>query len=57
MSTFNFSEAKAVFHPSPTGDEVAVSQYGFYTTVDLPAAESVKLSITARNVYRLYING
>ncbi len=58
MSIVRFSEAKAIFHPTPAGDEAAVSQYGFYKRVELPrAAQQAVIRLTARNVYRLYING
>ena len=64
MEQMLFTAAKAVFSPIPAPEQVAVSQYGFYTALDLTPAEGEELSLdratvrlTARNIYRLYING
>ena len=63
MNPVVFSAAKAVFFPTPTPDPVAVSQYGFYHALDLTPTEEgllpeqVVIRLTARNIYRLYING
>ena len=63
MNPVTFSAAKAVFFPTLPAEPVAVSQYGFYYALDLtsaeddPAYEQVVIRLTARNVYRLYING
>lgn len=70
MNTVRFSAAKAVFVPFPTPEENAVNQYGFYYALDLSeyASDSENLTgelnlehavirLTARNVYRLYVNG
>ena len=70
MNTVTFSAAKAVFSPFPAPADAAVNQYGFYYALDLSdyAADSEALTggltldrvvvrLTARNVYRLYVNG
>ncbi|MBQ4112298.1 MAG: hypothetical protein IJD38_05845 [Clostridia bacterium] len=70
MNSITFSAAKAVFFPaagttpeSPLAPEpVAVSQYGFYRALDLTSEdgftpEQTVIRLTARNVYRLYVNG
>lgn len=68
MNVFQFAAAKAVSLPSPA--ENAVNQYGFYYTLDLSDYASdddlitgdlslnrAVVRLTARNVYRLYVNG
>ena len=65
MNSVIFSAAKAVFFPEPSPEQVAVSQYGFYHVLDLsspegedtPPNDKVIIRLTARNTYRLYING
>ena len=70
MNHVTFSAAKAVFVPFTASAENAVNQYGFYYALDLseyasdsenPTGElslnRVIVRLTARNVYRLYING
>lgn len=68
MDQMSFSAAKAVFFPAalaPASHEVAVSQYGFYAPLDLTSdngeegisLERVVIRLTARSVYRLYVNG
>ena len=64
MNPITFSAAKAVFFPAAdvAAEPVAVSQYGFYhaldlTTEDGAVPESAVIRLTARNIYRLYING
>ena len=70
MNTATFSAAKAVFSPFPTPADAAVGQFGFYYALDLSdyasdaeqltgglTAERVTVRLTARNVYRLYVNG
>lgn len=65
MHSVIFSAAKAVFFPAPPAEPVAVSQYGFYHALDLSAPEGeegltvsqVVIRLTARNIYRLYVNG
>ncbi|MBQ3508072.1 MAG: hypothetical protein IJA91_05920, partial [Clostridia bacterium] len=70
MNVVKFSAAKAVFVPFSAPAENAVNQYGFYSALDLSdyASDSenptgdltldrVVIRLTARNVYRLYING
>ena len=65
MNAVIFSAAKAVFFPAPAPEQVAVSQYGFYLPLDLTApdgedglsCDKVIVRLTARNVYRLYVNG
>ena len=62
MNQVTFSAAKAVFLPSPA-EPVAVSQYGFYYALDLTPTEDrimpeqAIIRLTARNIYRLYVNG
>ena len=62
MNQVTFSAAKAVFLPSPA-EPVAVSQYGFYYALDLTPTEDrimpeqAVMRLTARNIYRLYVNG
>ena len=64
MNSVIFSAAKAVFFPETSPEQVAVSQYGFYHALDLSSIESevpslrhAVIRLTARNIYRLYING
>ena len=63
MNSINFSAAKAVFFPATSAEPVAVSQYGFYYALDItPTEERIMpeqavIRLTARNIYRLYING
>lgn len=64
MNTVTFSAAKAVFDPTISYEDVAVSQLGFYTTLDLSdiqedtrTIDCAVIRLTARNSYRLYING
>ncbi len=52
-----FLSAKAVFHPNPIDKDSAVAQYGFYRAIGIPSADQVIIRITARNIYRLYVNG
>ncbi len=60
MEYINFDSAKAIFVPFNTDKEDSVNQYGFYYTLDLSNSlsdyKSVKIKLTARNIYRLYIN-
>ncbi len=61
MNIVIFSKAKAVFVPWARPDETTVNQYGFYYALDLRAVENnhrkTVIRLTARNVYRLYVNG
>ena len=68
MEQLTFTAARAVFFPArlaPAPDAVAVAQYGFYAPLDLTPADGedevsfdrVVIRLTARNVYRLFING
>ncbi len=62
MNTYTFTAAKAVFFPARMSAEAAVAQYGFYRPLDLTSEEGVLprqvvIRLTARNIYRLYING
>ena len=64
MNPITFSAAKAVFFPAAdvAAEPVAVSQYGFYHALDLTAEDgavpaSAVIRLTARNIYRLYVNG
>lgn len=65
MNPVTFSAAKAVFFPALPAEPVAVSQYGFYYALDLTPPEGeegldvgrVVIRLTARNIYRLYVNG
>ena len=61
MNIFNFSKAKAIFVPWPRPDETTVNQYGFYYAWDSSGVENnhrkTVIRLTARNVYRLYVNG
>lgn len=72
MQTVKFRAAKAIFYPFTNPGEAiaarrdnAVNQYGFYCPLDLSAyaeegeltLEKVTVRLTARNVYRLYVNG
>ena len=70
MNTVKFSAAKAVFVPIPPPAGNSVNQYGFYHALDLsdyasngtyiaggPSLERAVMRLTARNTYRLYING
>ena len=68
MEQLSFAAAHAVFFPAalaPAPCEAAVSQYGFYAPLDLSpddgeeglSLERVVIRLTARSVYRLYING
>lgn len=65
MNPVTFSAAKAVFFPALPAEPVAVSQYGFYHALDLTPPEGeegldvgrVVIRLTARNIYRLYVNG
>ena len=65
MNPVSFSAARAVFFPAPAPEQVAVSQYGFYHALDLSSPdgeeglsfERVTVRLTARNLYRLHVNG
>ena len=61
MNRIVFSAARAVFYPSPAPTGVAVSQYGFYRAISLESSDltgkRVLIRLSARNIYRLYING
>lgn len=65
MEQMLFKAARAVFSPEAAPKQVAVSQYGFYTALDLTApngeegltVDRAVIRLTARNIYRLYING
>ena len=71
MNTPLFHSAKAVFFPAimVSQKDYAVAQYGFYRSLDLSSTddcgdgfgrvcyERVLIRLTARNLYRLYING
>ena len=70
MNVLHFSAAHAVFVPFSAPAENAVSQYGFYYALDLSdytcdgeffteglTLHRAVMRLTARNVYRLYING
>ena len=72
MNTLKFNAAHAVFYPYDKEEyarvkrELAVGQYGFYYALDLseycsPEGElmlsGITARLTARNFYRLYING
>ena len=65
MNRVRFSAAKAVFTSAPAAEAVAVTQYGFYHALDLTPAdgeeglalERAVIRLTARNLYRLYVNG
>ena len=65
MNPVTFSAAKAVFFPALPAEPVAASQYGFYYALDLTPPEGeegldvgrVVIRLTARNIYRLYVNG
>lgn len=67
MHTMSFTAASAVYFPFASAAEAeriqkedAVSQFGFYTSVDLSGQSPTKnatVRISARHVYRLYING
>ena len=65
MNSVTFSAAKAVFFPEAAPEQAAVSQYGFYYALDLsptegdelPSFQHAVIRLTARNIYRLYING
>lgn len=72
MNTLKFNAARAVFYPYDKEEyarvkrELAVGQYGFYYALDLseycsPEGElmlsGITARLTARNFYRLYING
>ncbi|MCQ2429904.1 MAG: hypothetical protein MJ192_06210 [Clostridia bacterium] len=71
MKKAEFKQASAVQFPFGSPEESArvrkeeaVSQFGFYTALDLsdreeydPVFDEAVLRITARHVYRLYING
>lgn len=69
MNYAKFLAAKAVFAPFRKDKGAAVNQYGFYYELDLSGHtsydacfnkllfEHVTIRLTARNVYRLYING
>jgi len=59
MNRFEFAAARAVFHPEAEQDrrENAVTHYGFHHSFFCAAAEQAVVYITARNLYRLYLNG
>ncbi len=70
MNLVQFSAAKAVFVPFSAPVEHSVNQYGFYYALDLSeyasdsenltgglSLDHVVIRLTARNLYRLYING
>lgn len=61
MNRFEFSVARTVFHPNGVPGQTAVSQYGFYCPLILsegePSGKRTVIRLTARNFYRLYING
>lgn len=72
MNTVKFDAARAVFYPYSTEEyarvlrEDAVGQYGFYYALDLSdycsqdgelMLSGIVARLTARNAYRLYING
>ena len=56
MQTYAFRAATAVFHPDFAITR-AVNQFGFYTSLEVPANATVTICVTARNLYRLFING
>lgn len=61
MDRYSFSRAKAVFYPAAEAarDRAAhaVTHYGFYHSFAAPKAEYMTIAITAKNEYRLYVNG
>ena len=71
MKTITFKSATPIFYPFASEEEKnrvraeeSVSQLGFYAALDLsgceennPVFDEALLRVTARNVYRLYING
>ncbi len=57
METVSFASAKAVFGQFNTDSENAVDQYGFYYPLEYSRNGTVRIKITARNFFRLYING
>lgn len=61
MNRFDFSAARAVFFPVTEAEkdrrENAVTHYGFHHSFSILDAQSVKVHIAARNIYRLYLNG
>ncbi len=56
MHTYSFQAATAVFHPhfDPTR---AVNQFGFYAPLRVSANAAVTVCVTARSLYRLFVNG
>lgn len=61
MNCFDFSAARAVFGPAAETErdrrENAVTHYGFHHSFDCAGVKRAEIHITARNVYRLYLNG
>ena len=62
MNVYTFNAAKAIFSPAPISEEAAVSQYGFYCSIDLSneeemlAIDRAHIRLSARSCYRLYVN-
>ncbi len=57
MRTFTFSAATAVFHPDYDPTQ-AIGQFGFYAPLCVPGdLTDATVRITARSLYRLFING
>ncbi len=57
MSTYSFQAATAVFHPDFSAAQ-AVGQFGFYAPLVLTDRPTeARICVTARSLYRLFING
>ena len=58
MDKVRFASAKAVFAPFNEAADNAVNQYGFYYGFNAEKKHnSVRIRITARSIFRLYVNG